>query len=521
MKRKLLWIGGIVAVPAIGAGVLFYLASNYIHKISPYIREQAVGYMRDRYGADVELEQFNVELPGFSPIKLYLTKGVGTMANVTGSGISVRKGADPLLRMKSMRFELDLGKLFDRDKNVKRVVLEGVEIVIPPKGERPALQAGQVQITGAPKSNVVIEEVLIGDAKLTILPKDKTKQPLQFELKKVQLQQAGINVPFRYEASIRNAKPPGDVTASGSFGPWNKEEPGETPLSGDYLFEHADLSVFSAIRGTLRSTGKFEGRLNALRAKGEATVPDFALKISGNKLPLHARFDAEIDGTNGNTKLTPVHARLGKTAMVVTGGVLKHDGDTRRTTDLDVVIKRGHLEDVLRLAMRGDQTFMTGMIDLKARVLVPPLTGKVIEKLKLNGTFTIADGKFLKSAIQDKIDQMSRQAQAQPKNEEIDQVVSNLSGRFQMANEQIHFDYLTFAIPGADMALEGDYNLDSEHLGFKGDVKLKARVSQTQTGWKRWALKPVDPFFSKDGAGTYSKIMIDGSRKNPRFARAK
>ncbi len=80
---------------------------------------------------------------------------------------------------------------------------------------------------------------------------------------------------------------------------------------------------------------------------------------------------------------------------------------------------------------------------------------------------------------------------------------------------------MTFAIPGADMALEGGYNLDNEKLNFKGDVKLKARVSQTQTGWKRWALKPVDPFFSKNGAGTYSKITIDGSRKDPHFARVK
>jgi hypothetical protein len=37
------------------------------------------------------------------------------------------------------------------------------------------------------------------------------------------------------------------------------------------------------------------------------------------------------------------------------------------------------------------------------------------------------------------------------------------------------------------------------------------------TGWKRWALKPVDPFFSKDGAGALLHIKINGAAKEPKF----
>jgi hypothetical protein len=37
------------------------------------------------------------------------------------------------------------------------------------------------------------------------------------------------------------------------------------------------------------------------------------------------------------------------------------------------------------------------------------------------------------------------------------------------------------------------------------------------TGWKRWALRPVDPFFSKHGAGTYLKIKVEGTSKQPKF----
>jgi hypothetical protein len=48
-------------------------------------------------------------------------------------------------------------------------------------------------------------------------------------------------------------------------------------------------------------------------------------------------------------------------------------------------------------------------------------------------------------------------------------------------------------------------------------VSLKAKVSQTQTGWKRWALKPVDPLFAKNGGGTFLHIKVEGNSKQPKF----
>jgi hypothetical protein len=37
------------------------------------------------------------------------------------------------------------------------------------------------------------------------------------------------------------------------------------------------------------------------------------------------------------------------------------------------------------------------------------------------------------------------------------------------------------------------------------------------TGWKSLLLKPVDPFFAKDGAGTEVPISITGTRSNLHF----
>jgi hypothetical protein len=54
-------------------------------------------------------------------------------------------------------------------------------------------------------------------------------------------------------------------------------------------------------------------------------------------------------------------------------------------------------------------------------------------------------------------------------------------------------------------------------VDFHGSLGLEAKLSQTMTGWKRWVLKPVDPFFAKNGVGTFLRIKIDGTSKAPNF----
>jgi hypothetical protein len=238
--------------------------------------------------------------------------------------------------------------------------------------------------------------------------------------------------------------------------------------------------------------------------------------MAGNPVPLQTNFEVLVDGTNGNTILKPVRAKLGSTNFTTNGGVIKHENDQRRTISLDVDMPQGNLRDLLRLAMKGSP-FMEGQIALKTRIDIPPLSGKVKEKLELDGSFAVTGGKFLKSTIQDQIDGLSRRGQGQPKNTGIDEVVSNMRGRFQLENEVLTFRSLSFGVPGADVDLAGDYDLDRDLLDFHGTLKLVARVSETMTGWKRWALKPVDPFFAKEGAGTFLKIKIDGTSREPKF----
>src|SRR5205823_6811277 len=137
----------------------------------------------------------------------------------------------------------------------------------------------------------IIEEVLITNSVLRIIPKEADKTPLEFDLHRVKLQYAGKDVAMRYDATLTNAKPPGEIQSKGSFGPWAATEPGDTPLAGEYDFKDADLGVFDGIAGILHSTGKFGGSLDSISVQGQATVPNFKLKSAGNPVTLSTRFD--------------------------------------------------------------------------------------------------------------------------------------------------------------------------------------------------------------------------------------
>src|SRR4029453_5697824 len=105
---------------------------------------------------------------------------------------------------------------------------------------------------------------------------------------------------------------------------------------------------------------------------------------------------------------------LGKTTFTTSGAVIKHEDDRYRTISLDVDMPRGNLRDLLTLAMKGE-SFMEGQIALRTKINLPPLSGKVKEKLMLDGQFEITNGKFLRSTIQDQIDTLSRRVKGSPR----------------------------------------------------------------------------------------------------------
>ena len=74
-------------------------------------------------------------------------------------------------------------------------------------------------------------------------------RPLKFGFHQFLLNSVGSDGPAKFQARFSNPEPPGEVKTSGTFGPWNQQNVGNTPVAGEYSFQHADLGVYGGIAG--------------------------------------------------------------------------------------------------------------------------------------------------------------------------------------------------------------------------------------------------------------------------------
>jgi hypothetical protein len=221
-----------------------------------------------------------------------------------------------------------------------------------------------------------------------------------------------------------------------------------------------------------------------------------------------------VDGTNGNTLLQPVDATLGATNIHTSGGVVERDGEDGRTVELDVVIDEGRLEDILRLAVKGPQPPMTGVIQLRTKFLLPPGDRDAIQKLRLDGTFSVAKAEFTKPQVQDKVDAFSTKARG-VRDDTPDPVVSDFQGTFRMRDGAIHLSNVTFVMPGARVNVSGRFLMESEALDFRGTVRLDAKLSQLTTGVRSFFLGAIDGLFRHENI-TVVPITIGGTANKPK-----
>jgi hypothetical protein len=346
------------------------------------------------------------------------------------------------------------------------------------------------------------------------------KLPLEFDIEKLKMTRIGPGSPMHFDADLTNPKPVGHILSSGMFGPWDPDNPRETPVSGTYSFDHADLGTIKGIGGILSSTGKYSGMLEKIVADGSTDTPDFRIAISGRKVPLHTDFHAIVDGTSGDTYLQPVRARILSSWLEANGSVVRMKDPPGHRVELAVVMERGKIEDLLKLAVRTDPPVMTGAVHLKTKFDLPPAEVDVANRLKLTGKFEVSGAHFSNDKIQGKVDALSMRSQGKPKlaQDNIpDNVHSDLQGTFSLSNGLISFSRLQFKVPGTQVNLTGTYSLDGSVFDFHGKARMDAKLSHMVTGWKSILLKPADPFFSKNGAGTELPVKITGTKSEPHF----
>lgn len=488
---------------AIAAGGLIVIAIVAVAvaapALSPYVKSRVTKTLEENFASRLELKSLDVSL--FPSVR------------VSGDGLVLRQkeGGDipPLIIVNHFTAETNLLlALFSRIQHVR---LDGLQIHIQTGRDK---QPGD----GAHKKppGFTIAEVIADGARLETIPSKPGKDPLVWDIKKLTLHHVTPDSPMSFDATLTNALPPGDIQSSGNFGPWQREHPSQTPVSGSYTFRHADLSVFHGISGMLSSDGKYNGVLERIEAQGHTDTPDFAVSIAGNKVDLTTDFHAIIDGTNGTTQLQPVVAKFGHSTLTANGIVDTTPGRPGKVISLDVRPASGRLEDMLRMAVKGKPP-MTGRVAFHTKLLLPARDVDVIQKLQLDGAFDVDAARFSQADSQQKVDKLSNRGRGQTDDAADDSVASNFRGSFSLRNGMMHFTDLSFNVPGVAILLNGDYSLEKGEMDLRGTARLQAKLSETTTGFKSFLLKAVDPFFQKKNAGTELPIKITGSQDSPSF----
>lgn len=505
-RKTVLWIVGGAMVAIVAALILESVI------ISRRARVWAEDWMTREYNSKVELSAFRVAIP----FPLIQCEGDNLVLHFQG-----RQDLPPLIAVKRFTMRTSLWGLLRGTRRIQSLQLEGLQINVPPREETRG--GSDVKKLSSKFHAVRFGEIISENAILKILTKKPGKDPLEFDIQHLRLNSSGADDALKFHATLTNPKPPGEIVSVGLFGPWNPKTPSLTPVSGNYDFEKADLGVFPGIAGILNSKGSYQGVLEKIHVDGTTDTPDFRVTRAGHSVDLSTIFHATVDGTDGDTYLEPVEAHFGQTDLLAQGSVEGTKGVKGKTITLDVSVGRARIEDLLLFAMKESPS-MTGPIHFKTKFILAPGPQEIPDRLRLNGSFELGSVHFSSSFVQQKVDNMSKRSEGKPKEAvspqeaiRTDDVASVMKGDFRLEEGILSLAGLSFAIPGTEVQLAGTYALDPETLDLHGNLKMKAKLSQTTTGVKSFLLKFADPLFSKGGNGAVVPIKITGSVQHPHY----
>ena len=481
-----------------------------IKRAEPILKGRVVETLRARFGSNVQLDSLQVNV----------LHGV----SVSGGGLRIFPVDEvmaagyrsPLIAVAQFEFHATLAGLIFRPTRVGTIHVRGLRINIPPADLRAKANSRKRHLG---KVKIRVEEIACDDSELVIDTDKPDKDPRIFHLKHVVLRDLGPNGAWPYDAILTNPVPKGEIHASGTFGPWDMENPGDSNVGGTYVFEHADLNTIRGLGGILRSTGSFTGRLERIAVHGKAEVPDFSLDMANHPMPLKTEFQATVDGTSGDTYLDRIDATLGGSSFLCKGAVVNVKGQGHYI-HLNMDMDAGQIEDFLELAAKTNPPPMSGTLALHSELDIPTGHESVTKKMAMKGDFSLEQIHFTNPEIEDRVDILSLRARGETDHLKpgAPDVHSRMMGEFSMEDGTLTFPSLEYALPGGDVKLSGTYRLEGRVVDLKGKVQTRAEVSDMiASKWKSWLLKPVDPFFKKKGWGAVIPVKVTGSNGKVKF----
>lgn len=504
--RWIQWIAlALISTLAIAGTALFLLVRHW-----PFTEARFAASLQEDFSGKVKIGQFHTVYfprPGCIAESIVLTRS------------DASEGA-PLFTVRRFTIIADYPDLFFRPDYISRVTLEGLHVVFPPrgKGATSGLNPGAAKSqsnTSAKKKQTRIGELVADGAILDFARRD-VRDPLRFEIHQLTLASVSPDHALEYRVRLHNPEPPGEIRSTGRFGPWKSGDLGRTPMSGSYSFQNADLGTFHGIAGLLSSDGRFGGTLEQTDVQGSTDVPNFEVKRAQHPVHLTTQFHVLVNGMTGDTSLQLVVASFLRTKVVSVGTVGGSRGRNGKTTSLDMTVREGRIQDLLRLFAREERPAMSGPASLRAHVTLPPGPRRFMQRVMLDGDFAIAGGHFSNPDRQAGVDKLSQRARGEKSDPPAD-VASNIKGHVHLRNGTARVSGLSYEIPAASAVLNGTYNLLDEKVDLRGHLKMDAKLSDTSKGVKSFFLKVVDPLFKKKPSGSEIPVAITGTYKQPHF----
>jgi hypothetical protein len=499
-KRLALAVASMLILIAVATSLL-------LRRYWPFTQAQIERSLAESFSAKVAVERIHST---YFPHPGCVAEGVVLRREANDSGQVVLASAQRLT------IQANYSDLVFRPGYIARITADGLQVNVSPRGTIPGASR-----TEAPSGQTRVGEVVTDGAVIEVT-RHPGIPPLRFQIHRLTLSSVSENARLSYRAALTNALPPGEIESQGNFGPWNFANPGQTALSGHYSFKGADLGVFPGIRGTLASTDDFEGILARIETRGTIDVPNFAVKRSGNALPLRATFQAIVNATNGDVILQKVDSVLLQTRISAEGRIVGMPGahGARKTTSLGVKVEHGRIQDVLRLFVRRPVPPLTGVTTFQAHLVVPPEGRTFLKELQLDGQFEVSGGRFSTPDTQKSVDALSARSQGvktkDVPRDQIENAMSNLKGRVSLKNGIATLSDFYFEIPGARAKVNGTYNLLNEAVDLHGKLGTDAKLSETTDGgFKSVLLKPFNGLFKGKHHEAVVYVKLTGTYSDP------
>jgi hypothetical protein len=408
--------------------------------------------------------------------------------------------AEPLITIRRLTIRSYFGGMLHN--HVSLVRAEGMHI---------SLGNSDFAQTNSSNQQSTVDRLVADDAVLEIRRRDP-EHNLRFVFHKFTMRNLGGTGPVAFSAVFDNPLPAGVLRTSGQFGPWNGSHPDQTPISGKYSLEQADLSVFKGIGGIISSNGDFSGTFKQINLEGSTTTPAFEVTKTHHSLPLATHFTAWVDADNGNVVLHQVKAQFGHNDILAQG-TIGPTANGKRAALLNLRCERGRIEDVFYPFIHSPRSPLTGDAAFTMKVTIPSGHEPFLQRLDLRSDFQIHNARFTHEETQRRLNNIAES----PGQKDATETLSDFQGTVAVANGVAHFSYLSVHDQGAAAVFKGSFGLIDERVNMYGKLKTAASLAKTTHGMSSVFAKVLEPFFKKRPHVNVVPVKIGGTYKHPSF----